>query len=126
MNDYSYNVDMNDVEFVSKMDKFLKIVADETRLKIMFALLDENECHCTCEARHCSSCKCLSCMIELSVNQIVKKVDKSQSLISHQLKVLKDANFVSSLKVGRTIFYSLKDGHIKELLNIIKEHLEEE
>lgn len=117
---------MKEKQLISRMDKFLKIMADETRLKIMFALLDEKECKCVCGSRHCSTCECLSCMVKLTVNEIVKNTSKSQSLISHQLKVLKDANFVSSVKVGRTVFYQLKDGHIKELLNIIKEHLEEE
>lgn len=125
MNDHSYNIAMSNNRIIIKLNKFLKIMADETRLKIMFSLLENKMCKCNAEAKHCSSCKYLSCMIELSVNKIVEKVGLSQSLISHQLKVLKDAEMVGSRREGRTVYYKLKDGHIKELLNIAKEHLEE-
>ena len=65
-------------------------------------------------------------MIERNVSEIVDMTGCSQSLVSHQLKVLRDLDVVKSRKEGLKVFYSVKDGHIKELLNILKEHVEEE
>lgn len=122
MNSHSYNIVMEN-ELVSKMEALLKIAADKTRIKIMLTLLDEGECHCDCDAKNCAECTCLSCMIEKCVGDIVKEVGASQSLISHQLKVLKDANLVRTRKDKQKIYYSLSDGHIKELINVVKEHV---
>lgn len=100
--------------------------ADVTRLRIMLTLLDERECTCCCgELSCCGKCKTLSCMIERCVSEIVDETKCSQSLVSHQLKVLKDADLVKTRKVGLRVYYSLKDGHVKELLNLLKEHVEE-
>ena len=64
-------------------------------------------------------------MIERCVSEIVEETKCSQSLVSHQLKVLKDLDVVKSRKEGLRVYYSLKDGHIKEILNTLKEHVEE-
>ena len=65
-------------------------------------------------------------MIEKSVNEIVNEVGVSQSLVSHQLRVLKDAGLVRTRKEGQKVYYALNDGHVKALLNIAIEHVEEE
>lgn len=111
-------------QIITDMEKFLNIASDKTRLKIMFSLLDESKCCCGCNS--CGGCSHLECMIEKSVNDIVKDVNCSQSLVSHQLKVLKDAGYVSSKREGNKIFYSLKDGHIRLLLSVTYEHVLEE
>lgn len=111
-------------KFINKMEHFLNVMSDSTRLKIMLSLLDDSKCTCNCE--HCSKCEHMHCMIELSVNEIVGKVNLSQSLVSHQLKVLRVNNLVKTRKEGTKVFYSLNDAHVKSLLNIVIEHLEEE
>ena len=109
-----------------KVVSLLKIASDATRLKIMFSLLDTTKCHCGCAANgDCAKCHCLSCMIEKKVSDIMAEVGASQSLASHQLKTLKDADFVKSRKEGTTVYYSLKDGHIKEMLSLAIEHVSE-
>lgn len=125
MNDHSYNIGMK-TNVIEKMEELLKIAADQTRIKIMLCLLDEGECHCGCSNRGCSECTCLSCMIEKCVGDIVNETGASQSLVSHQLKVLKDADLVKTRKDRQKVYYSLKDGHIKELLNVVREHVLEE
>ena len=110
-------------ELTKKMESLLKIAADETRIKIMLSLLDDNKCDCKCGACDCSTCSCLSCMIEKYVGEIMVDTGASQSLVSHQLKVLKDADLVKTRKDRQKVYYSLKDGHIKELLNVVKEHV---
>ena len=114
------------IQTIKKMERVLAVCADVTRLKIMLSLLDDRECTCCCgELCCCSKCKTLSCMIERCVSEIVEETKCSQSLVSHQLKVLKDLDVVKSRKDGLRVYYSLKDGHIKELLNLLKEHVEE-
>lgn len=114
------------IQTIRKMERLLDVCGDETRLKIMLSLLNERECTSCCrELSCCSKCRTLSCMIEKCVSEIMEATGCSQSLVSHQLKVLKDNDIVKTRKDGLRVYYSLKDGHIKELLNIVKEHVEE-
>lgn len=114
------------IQTIKKMERVLSVCGDVTRLKIMLALLDDRECTCCCgELSCCGKCKTLSCMIERCVSEIVEETKCSQSLVSHQLKVLRDLDVVKARKEGLRVYYSLKDGHIKELLNTLKEHVEE-
>lgn len=127
MNNHSYNIDMEktlDIVKLTKMEKILKVASDLTRLKILFSLFDEHHCHDN--SMDCGLCKCKLCLSEKSVNEIVVLTNCSQSLVSHQLKILKDAKLVVSRKEGTKVFYSLADGHIKVLLKVIREHIEEE
>lgn len=127
MNSYSYNLGMEKLSqhTLKKIEKFLKVSGDYTRLKILFCLIDENRCDCDDASCCCSHCKKRSCMIEKCVSEIVSITKCEQSLISHQLKVLKDEGFVKTRKDGLRVYYSLQDGHIKEMLKIVKEHVEE-
>ena len=72
---------------VSDVSNLLKIVGEESRLKILCSLR-QNE-HCVCE--------------------IMEYTKLSQSLISHHLKDLKDTSVVSDEKKGQFVFYSLTD-----------------
>ncbi len=49
----------------------------------------------------------------------------TQSAISHQLRVLKNARLVKFRKEGITVFYSLDDEHIIEILKCGLEHVNE-
>ena len=114
------------IQTIKKMERVLQVCGDATRLKIMLSLLNDHECSCCCgELRCCGKCKTLSCMVERCVSEIVEETKCSQSLVSHQLKVLRDIDVVKSRKQGLRVYYSLKDGHIKEILNTLKEHVEE-
>ena len=123
------NFNIPDENVISKMRDMLSIASDMTRLKIMLSLLDESKCCCDEGHKHsnCGCCKEKSCMIEKCVSEIMVDVNASQSLISHQLKVLKDFDLVSTRRAGTKIYYSLKDGHVKQLISVVLEHaLEEE
>ncbi|MCQ2087446.1 MAG: metalloregulator ArsR/SmtB family transcription factor [Bacilli bacterium] len=115
---------MENENIIRKVEKLLNIASDFTRLKIMNALLDESKCTCTCDS--CGSCRHRHCMIEKCVGDICNEIGASQSLVSHQLKVLKNANLIDSRKEGNRVFYFLKDGHIKDLLRIATDHVMEE
>ena len=89
---------------IDEMENLLNIASDFTRLKIMYAIAEG----------------------ERSVSDIVAEVDASQSLVSHQLKILRKANLVSTRKEGTRVFYCLADDHVIALLNIVYEHVTEE
>ena len=123
MNGHSYNIVAMKEMTLLKISRLFAIISDPTRLKIMRSLLDNSLC--TCDCKSCGSCEHLNCMVEKSVNEIVLDTGASQSLVSHQLKVLKDADLVKGRKDGQKVFYSLNDGHVKALLNVAIEHVEE-
>ncbi len=100
---------------INKMQDTLKVASDATRLKILFSLLDELSYH-----------KSSDTFIEKCVNDIACQIGSSQSLVSHQLKVLKDNGFVKSRKEGTKIYYSLKDEHVRQIMYITYEHVLEE
>lgn len=72
---------------VESLSALLKLVSEESRLKIL-CILRQDE-HCVCE--------------------IMEHVDMSQSLISHHLRDLRDAHIVSDQKKGLRVYYSLTD-----------------
>ncbi|MBQ4182611.1 MAG: helix-turn-helix transcriptional regulator [Bacilli bacterium] len=90
-------------EILDRMESVLNIASDFTRLKIMYAIMKE----------------------EKSVSEIVEEVGASQSLVSHQLSVLKNADLVSTRKDGTKVFYRLADEHVDMLLKIVHEHVSE-
>ena len=49
----------------------------------------------------------------------------TQSAVSHQLRILKDAKLVRFRREGKSIFYSLDDDHVRSILALGMEHLEE-
>ena len=65
--------------------EFAKALADETRQKIM----------------------ALCCCRQLSVNEIVEKLDVSQPTVSHHLSILKNAGLVRTERRGKQVLYSL-------------------
>ena len=83
--------------------ELLKIFGDSTRIRIIFVL----------------------CRSELCVCDIAKQLNMTQSAISHQLKVLKEARLVSTRRDGKTIFYSLCDEHVKTIFYQAMEHVME-
>ena len=113
---------------IKKMESLLTVASDATRLKIMLTLLDDTLCHCGhYEQEHnCSNCTSLDCMIEKCVNDIANEIGASQSLVSHQLKVLKDADLVGTRKEGTRVYYSLKDKHVRLLLGVAYDHVMED
>ncbi|MBO6285935.1 MAG: helix-turn-helix transcriptional regulator [Bacilli bacterium] len=114
---------MIDEMTLAKMADMLSIASDTTRLKILVCLLGEDF----------SLLNGHKCVVddnlpgyELNVSGIVEKTGASQSLVSHQLKILKDAGLVDVRRDGRQMFYSLSDGHVKELVEVVLEHVCEE
>ena len=62
---------------------------------------------------------------EMCVCDIAALLNMTQSAISHQLRVLKQARLVKYRREGKSIFYSLADGHIQTILDQGFEHITE-
>ena len=62
---------------------------------------------------------------ELCVCDLAYITNCTQSSISHQLRILKQAKLVKSRKEGKVVYYSLKDTHVIKLFEIGREHVEE-
>jgi ArsR family transcriptional regulator len=74
--------------------RLLKGFANETRLQILCLLRDREVC----------------------VHDIVEALGMSQSAVSHQLRVLRDARLVAHRRDGRHVYYRLADDHVREML----------
>lgn len=97
------NEKMPGEEEISDLSDLFKIFGDATRLKILFVLFEAEVCVCD--------------MAEI--------LNMTQSAISHQLKILKQSKLVSSRREGKSIFYSLADGHVRSIIAQGREHIEE-
>jgi len=94
---------MKSEEVIKKLAETFKVLGDPTRTKIIFALSKKELCVC-------------DLTILLGV---------SQSAVSHQLRILRNLDLVKYHKDGRSVFYSLKDDHIKTLFKQGLDHAEE-
>ncbi len=87
---------------LSQTVNFLKIIAEENRLKILCLLRDGE--HCVCE--------------------IWPNLDLSQNLVSHHLKVLRDFKLIESRKEGLKVFYFLNKKEISKYANLLNHYLQ--
>lgn len=85
------------------VSELFKVLGDSTRCKILFVLLMAEMCVCD-----------LSQLLGMSV-----------SAISHQLRILRQAQLVRYRREGKTVFYALADEHVRTLLSQGMEHVQE-
>ncbi len=89
---------------LADLAEFFKIFGDTTRIKMLYVLLCSEMCVC----------------------DLAQILSMTQSAISHQLRILKQMDLVKSRREGKTVFYSLSDGHIKTILSQGLDHIQEE
>ncbi len=80
---------------LSAVSEFFKVLGDETRMKIINALAHE----------------------ELCVTDLAAALEMTQSAVSHQLKLLRLAHQVKARRDGKSIYYSLDDQHVIDILD---------
>ena len=90
-------------EELQDLADFFKVFGDSTRIKILCMLWQSEMCVC----------------------DLAQSLSMTQSAISHQLRVLKQMKLVTNRREGKTVFYSLADGHIKTIMNQGLEHIRE-
>ena len=83
--------------------ELFKCFGDSTRIRILCVLLEGGFC----------------------VNDIADALNMTQSAVSHQLKLLKQAKLIEGKRDGKQILYSLADEHVRSIINIGLEHIEE-
>ena len=66
------------------------------------------------------------CEAEVCVCDLAKALNMTQSAISHQLRILKQNKLVKSRREGKSIFYSLADGHVSTIIAQGRDHIEED
>lgn len=93
---------MSEDELADLADLF-KMFADSTRIKILYDLLDG----------------------EKNVSDITADLDMNQSAVSHQLKILKTSKLIDSHREGKAMVYKLADDHVRTIIAMGKEHIEE-
>lgn len=91
----------HEIETLYKLAELFKIFGDSTRIRILDALTKQ----------------------ELCVQEIADALSMTQSAISHQLRILKQADLVRSRRDGKAIFYSLADDHVATIMNQGMEHV---
>lgn len=83
--------------------ELFKVFGDSTRIRILFVLFEAEVCVC----------------------DLAKVLNMTQSAISHQLRILKANKLVNSRREGKSVFYSLADGHVRTIIAQGREHIEE-
>lgn len=92
---------MPKIDDLYDLSELFKVFGDSTRIRILSALLNGELCVC----------------------DIAELLEMGQSAISHQLRILKSAGLVKPRRDGKTVFYSLDDGHIKTIFDVGLEHI---
>jgi len=95
--------DMPEDEELFDLAELFKIFGDSTRIRILFVLSRS----------------------ELCVYDIAEALSMTPSAVSHQLKVLRQARLIRNRREGKQIFYSLADEHVRTIIAMGLEHLEE-
>lgn len=94
---------MPDEDRLYDLAELFKVFGDSTRIRILYALNDEEICVC----------------------DLAELLGMTQSAVSHQLKILKQARLVRSRREGRQVYYFLADDHVRTIIDQGMEHVEE-
>ena len=94
---------MPEEEKLYDLAELFKIFGDSTRIRILYVLFEAEMCVC----------------------DIAQILNMTQSAISHQLRILKQAKLVKNRREGKTVFYSLADEHVRLIIDQGMEHVEE-
>ena len=83
-------------EILYDVAELFKVFGDSTRIRIICALFEYDLAAC---------------------------LDMTQSAISHQLRILKQANLVKFRRDGKLMYYSLDDEHVKQIFDAGYKHV---
>ncbi|WP_353095801.1 metalloregulator ArsR/SmtB family transcription factor [Tissierella praeacuta] len=86
---------MPEEENLYDLAELFKVFGDSTRIEILWALNEAEMCVC----------------------DIAALLNMTQSAISHQLRVLRQATLVKNRKEGKVVYYSLDDEHVKQIFD---------
>ena len=81
--------------------ELFKVFGDPTRIRILFVLFETEVCVC----------------------DLARALNMTQSAVSHQLRILKQSRLVKNRRVGKSMFYSLADDHVRTMIAQGREHI---
>ena len=81
--------------------ELFKAFGDTTRIRILFALFEADVCVC----------------------DVAALLGMTQSAVSHQLRLLKQARLVNGRREGKQIVYYLADDHVRTIIKMGMEHI---
>ena len=94
---------MKKEEELIDISELFKAFGDNTRMKIINALIHHELCVC----------------------DLAYLTKSSLSAVSHQLRILKNMKLVTARKVGKVVYYQLRDDHVAKIFEMGCEHIEE-
>ena len=97
------NKEMPMEEELYDLAELFKVLGDSTRIRILFVLFEAEVCVC----------------------DLAEVLHMTQSAVSHQLRILKQAKLVNARREGKSVFYSLADDHVRTIIAQGREHIEE-
>ncbi len=97
------SADMPQEEELYDLAELFKVFGDSTRIRILYVLFEAEVCVC----------------------DLAEVLNMTQSAISHQLKILKQAKLVKARRDGKQVFYTLADEHVRTIISMGQEHIEE-
>ena len=86
-----------------RMANFFKIFADPTRIRILYALMNAPAC----------------------VTDLAEALERKQSAVSHQLRILRESRLVQCKREGTAVIYALADDHVRQILSQGRRHIGE-
>lgn len=95
--------DMPSEDELYDLAELFKVFGDSTRIRILYVLFEAEVCVC----------------------DIAECLNMTQSAISHQLKLLKQNKLIKSRREGKQVFYTLADEHVRTIIGMGLEHIEE-
>ncbi len=97
------NKEMPKEEELYDLAELFKVFGDSTRIRILFVLFEAEVCVC----------------------DLAEVLHMTQSAVSHQLRILKQAKLVNARREGKSVLYSLADDHVRTIIAQGREHIEE-
>ena len=92
-----------DVDELYDLAELFKVFGDSTRIRILYVLFQSELCVC----------------------DLAEVLGMTQSAVSNQLKILKQAKLVTGRREGKSVFYALADDHVRSIIDQGKEHVDE-
>ncbi len=89
---------------VAGLSELFKVLADETRTKILYLLASQELCVC----------------------DIADVLNMSMPAVSHHLRLLRVMRMVKYRREGKMVYYSLSDEHVVQLITVAQAHFEED
>lgn len=93
---------MIDEEHLKEMNKVMKLLSNPVRVQMLYVL--ENK--------------------SMSVNELSEKLSVEQSVVSHNLALLREYQLVMAERQGKYNYYQLNDPHILDVINETLEHVD--